>query len=194
MSLFGRKKKDDTERKKLELELAEAAQEKLKGAEVTGTEREATEPGVAVPESDDSEVIAETEGSDTTPSIEVDHERDAAEVNEMSDVKTTAKEWYGFYKDRLEEKLGQRKETESKREKLRADLREMEELLAVLNKDVDEALVERYGKVVIEPINQKKDELNRRMAEALDEETQQLEADIRCLSTALERLEGYTRE
>jgi|GEM_PF-6710792 len=194
MSLFGRKKKDDTERKKLELELAEAAQEKLKGAEVTGTEREATEPGVAVPESDDSEVIAETEGSDTTPSIEVDHERDAEEVNEMSDVKTTAKEWYGFYKDRLEEKLGQRKETESKREKLRADLREMEELLAVLNKDVDEALVERYGKVVIEPINQKKDELNRRMAEALDEETQQLEADIRCLSTALERLEGYTRE
>ena len=194
MSLFGRKKKDDTERKKLELELAEAAQEKLKGAEVTGTEREATEPGVAVPESDDSEVIAETEGSDTTPSIEVDHERDAEEVNEMSDVKTTAKEWYGFYKDRLEEKLGQRKETESKREKLRADLREMEELLAVLNKDVDEALVERYGKVVIEPINQKKDELNRRMAEALDEESQQLEADIRCLSTALERLEGYTRE
>lgn len=194
MSLFGRKKKDDTERKKLELELAEAAQEKLKGAEVTGTEREATEPGVAVPESDDSEVIAETEGSDTTPSIEVDHERDAEEVNEMSDVKTTAKEWYGFYKDRLEEKLGQRKETESKREKLRADLREMEELLAVLNKDVDEALVERYGKVVIEPINQKKDELNRSMAEALDEETQQLEADIRCLSTALERLEGYTRE
>ena len=194
MSLFGRKKKDDTERKKLELELVEAAQEKLKGAEVTGTEREATEPGVAVPESDDSEVIAETEGSDTTPSIEVDHERDAEEVNEMSDVKTTAKEWYGFYKDRLEEKLGQRKETESKREKLRADLREMEELLAVLNKDVDEALVERYGKVVIEPINQKKDELNRRMAEALDEETQQLEADIRCLSTALERLEGYTRE
>ena len=194
MSLFGRKKKDDTERKKLELELAEAAQEKLKGAEVTGTEREATEPGVAVPESDDSEVIAETEGSDTTPSIEVDHERDAEEVNEMSDVKTTAKEWYGFYKERLEEKLGQRKETESKREKLRADLREMEELLAVLNKDVDEALVERYGKVVIEPINQKKDELNRRMAEALDEETQQLEADIRCLSTALERLEGYTRE
>ena len=194
MSLFGRKKKDDTERKKLELELAEAAQEKLKGAEVTGTEREATEPGVAVPESDDSEVIAETEGSDTTPSIEVDHERDAEEVNEMSDVKTTAKEWYGFYKDRLEEKLGQRKETESKREKLRADLREMEELLAVLNKDVDEALVERYGKVVIEPINQKKDELNRSMAEALDEETQQLEADIRCLSTALERLEGYARE
>lgn len=194
MSLFGRKKKDDTERKKLELELAEAAQEKLKGAEVTGTEREATEPGVAVPESDDSEVIAETEGSDTTPSIEVDHERDAEEVNEMSDVKTTAKEWYGFYKERLEEKLGQRKEMESKRERLRADLREMEELLAVLNKDVDEALVERYGKVVIEPINQKKDELNRRMAEALDEETQQLEADIRCLSTALERLEGYTRE
>jgi hypothetical protein len=194
MSLFGRKKKDETERKKLELELVEAAQEKLKGTEVTGADPEATEADVAVPESDDSEVIAKTEGSDTTPSIEVQHEHDMEEVNEMSDVRTTAKEWYSFYKEQLEEKLGLRKEMESKREKLRADLREMEELLAVLNKGVDEALVERYGKVVIEPINQKRDELNRRMAEGLDEESQQLEADIRCLSTALERLEGYTRE
>lgn len=194
MSLFGRKKKDDTERKRLELELAEAAQEKLRGTEVTGADPEATEADAAVPESDDSEVIAETEGSDTTPSIEVQHEHDMEEANEMSDVRTTAKEWQSFYKERLEEKLGQRREMESKREKLRADLREMEELLAVLSKDVDEALGDRYDKVVIEPINQRKDELNRRAAEALEGESQQLEADIRCLSTALERLEGYIRE
>jgi hypothetical protein len=196
MSLFGRKRKDDDERKKLELELAEAAQEKLRGTEATGADPEATQPGIAVPESDDSEVIAkiEGEGLDTTPSEEVDHEHDMEEVSEMSDISTTAKEWHGFYKERLEEKLGQRREMESRREKLREGLREMEELLAVLNKDVDEALGERYERVVIEPINQKKDELNRRMAEALEEESQQLEADIRCLSTALERLEGYVRE
>ena len=109
----------------------------------------------------------------------------------MSDVSTTAEEWRDFYKEQLEEKLGQRKEIESKREKLKADLGEMEELLTILDQGVDEALEERYGKVVIEPFNQKKDELSRKMAEALQEETQQSEADIRCLSTALERLEGY---
>jgi len=194
MSLFGRKKKDDAERKKLELELAEAAQEKLKIAKVVETEPGATEPGATAPESDDSEVTAEAEGSDAAPSIEVDHEHNIEEVNEMSDVSTTAREWHDFYKQRLEEKLGKRREMEGRKEKFRADLREMEELLAVLNKEVDEALEERYKKVVIEPINEKRNELNRKMAAALEEESQQLEADIRCLSTALERLEGYIRK
>jgi len=191
MNLFGRKKKNDDQRKKLELELAEAAQEKLEATEVTGIDPGTTESDVAVPESDDSEVIAETEGSDITPSIEVHHEGNIEEANEMSDVSTMAEEWRDFYKEQLEEKLGQRKEIESKREKLKADIGEMEELLTILNQGVDEALEERYGKVVIEPFNQKKDELSRKMAEALQEETQQSEADIRCLSTALERLEGY---
>jgi len=101
-----------------------------------------------------------------------------------------AREWHNFYTERLNEKAEQRKEIESRKERLRADARRLEGVLMILNEDVDEGSEERYRNLVIEPIRQNQDELNKKM-NAIEEESAQLEADINCLTTALERLRGY---
>lgn len=192
MSLFKRKK-NDAQKKKLELELAEAAQEKLKTTKVTEVDPGTTESRVAALESGNLETIAKIEESRAASSTVAHHQHSMKEVNEMSDIRTTVEKWRSFYTERLQEKLGQREGIEGRKEKIRADLREMEELLTVLNEKVDEVLEERYEELVIEPINQKKGELSKKVAE-IEEEAQQLEADVRCLNTALERLDGYIRE
>ena len=108
-------------------------------------------------------------------------------------ITAVASEWHNFYTERLGEKAEQRKEIEDRKEKLRADVRELEEVLMTLNENVDEGvegLEERYEKLVIEPIRQNQHELDKKMDE-IEEESKQLETDISCLTTALERLGGY---
>lgn len=192
MSLFKRKK-DDAQKKELELELAEAAQEKLKTTKETEADLGATELPVAALENGNLETIAKIEESRTAPSTAAHNQHTMEEVNGMSDVRTTVEEWHSFYTEQLQERLGKREGIEGRKEKIRADLREMEELLKVLSENVDEAFEDRYKELVIQPINQKKEELNRRVVE-IEEEARQLETDVRCLSTALERLGERTRE
>jgi hypothetical protein len=119
-----------------------------------------------------------------------DVEPDAARKDAIRErAAAVAGEWHSFYKERLGEKLERRKEIEDQKEKLRASIRKLEEALVILNKEVDEGLEERYERLIMEPIKQDQDELNKQIDDV--EESGQLDNDISCLTTALERLRGY---